>query len=313
MLMLRPPSIVVAGAMFVVALGVVSTAQDRPVFTAESDLVVLHVLVKDRRGANVAGLTADAFRVTENGRPQTVGLFVAEDAPVTVGLILDSSGSMMPNRERVIAASAAFVGTSNPQDEVFVLMFNDEVRPLPEATSPFTSDQGMLRSALAKMFVPTGRTALYDAIINGLAYLAKGSRDRRVLVVLSDGGDNARRATFADALGQVRQSNTTIFTVALVDPLDDEANPKRLKAFAESSGGEAFSPHDISEVDRDFQQIARDVRQSYTIGYEPSDVPAAPTFHRIHVEARSPDGRRLTTRTRTEYLAGSGAGMSHAR
>ena len=297
-------SVAGAGAACALAVGAVFAAQDRPRFRAESDLVVLHVMVTDRRGTHVTGLTADAFKVFEDGRPQTIRLLAAEDAPVTVGLILDSSGSMQPIRDRVIAASAAFVETSNPQDEVFALVFNDDVRPVLTSASPFTSDARTLRDALARAFVPRGRTALYDAIADGLTYAANGTRNASALVVLSDGGDNASRGTLADVLRRVQASHTVIFTVALVDPIDPEANPGRLKAFAESSGGEAFSPRTIEDVGRDFQRIARDVRQSYTLGYEPSDRPQGPAFRRIRVEARSPDGRRLVARTRTGYLAG---------
>jgi Ca-activated chloride channel homolog len=220
---------------------------------------------------------------------------------------------MQPLRDRVIAASAAFIETSNPEDDVFALVFDDDVRPVLTSASPFTSDPRVLRDGLTRAFVPTGRTALYDAIATGLVYVANGSHDRHVLVVLSDGGDNASQLTFADVLTQVQASNTAIFTVALADPLDREANPKRLKAFADASGGEAFSPRAVAGVDRDFRQIARDVRHSYTIGYEPSENPRDPAFRRIRVEVRSPDGRRLVAHTRTGYLAGRAGGGIRAR
>jgi Ca-activated chloride channel homolog len=310
---LTPYAFAASGAILAFGMGAVAPAQDRPRFKAESELVVLHVMVTDRRGAYVTGLTADAFRVFEDDRPQTIRFLAAEDTPVTVGLILDSSGSMLPLRDRVIAASAAFIETSNSEDDVFALVFDDDVRPVLASTSPFTSDPRVLRDALTRAFVPSGRTALYDAIANGLAYVANGSRDRHVLVVLSDGGDNASQLTFADVLTQVQASNTAVFTVALVDPLDREANPRRLKAFADASGGEAFSPHAAAGVDRDFRQIARDVRHSYTIGYEPSERPRNPAFRRIRLEVRSPDGRRLVTHTRTGYLAERAAGGIRAR
>jgi Ca-activated chloride channel family protein len=301
--MLRLTFLPVAGAIVAVAIGAAALPQDPPIFKAQSELVVLHVMVKDRNGAYVGGLTADAFRVSEETRPQAIHFFAAEDAPVTVGLVIDSSGSMAHARDRVIAASTAFVESSNPQDEVFGLVFNDDVHRVLTAPAPFTNDANTLRSALAAAFVPSGRTTLYDAIVNGLAYVATGTRDRRVLVVLSDGGDNASQATFADTLTKTQSSNVVIYTVALVDPLDAEANPNRLKQFADASGGAAFAPRDVAGVDRAFRQIARDIRHSYTIGYEPSGAGPRSGFHRIRVDVHSPDGRRLVTRSREGYYA----------
>jgi len=291
----------------VAALGLagatVGLAQQSPVFSARSELVVLHVLVKDRSGAYVGGLPADAFRVFEEKQPQPIRFFAAEDAPVTVGLLIDNSGSMSPVRDRVIAASTTFVESSNPQDEVFALVFDDDVRPVLEPSAPFTSDAGVLRRALADAFRPAGRTALYDAVDRGLRYVLKGSRERQVLVVVSDGGDNASHAGFTGALISTQASNTTIYTVALVDPLDSESNPGRLAKFAATSGGASFAPHDVAGVDHALQQIALDIRHSYTIGYEPPGARRPPGFHRLRVDVRSPDGRKLVTRTREGYHA----------
>jgi VWFA-related protein len=292
----------------VAALGLASAepqsgAQQPPVFSARSELVVLHVMVKDRRGAYVGGLPADAFHVFEEKQPQQIRVFEPEDAPVTVGLLIDSSGSMGPVRDRVIAASSAFVESSHPQDEVFALTFDDDVRAVLDATSPFTSDAGVLRHALADAFVPAGRTALYDAIDAGLRYVLRGSRDRRVLVVVSDGGDNASHTGFTGALTSTLASNTAVYTVALVDPLDSESDPGHLARFAKASGGTAFEPRDIAGVERALQEIARDIRHSYTIAYEPEIAGRHPGFHRIRVDVRAPDGRSLVTRTREGYHA----------
>jgi VWFA-related protein len=217
--------------------------------------------------------------------------------------MIDSSGSMRNVRDRVIAASSEFVASSNPDDEVFALVFNDSVHPVLEDSEPFTGDANALRNALAGVFQPEGRTALYDAIAEGLAYGAHGARDRRALVVLSDGGDNASRVRFGDLMTQVQSSNAIIYAVALADPTDLDSNPKRLLRLAETSGGKAFEPKDVGGVHQAFQQIARDIRQSYTIGYEPQQFDQRAGFRHIHVEARTPDGRKLTVRTRTGYLA----------
>jgi Ca-activated chloride channel homolog len=277
-------------------------AQQPPIFSAKSELVVLHVLVKDHKGAYVGRLNADAFQVFEDRQPQTVSFFEAEDAPVTIGLLIDSSGSMRAVRNQVIAASAAFVESSNPDDEVFALVFDDDVRPVLGSSAPFTGDAVVLRQALTDVFEPAGRTALYDAIDSGLRYALKGSRERHALIVLSDGGDNASRAGFTDALISTQASNAIVYTVALLGASDDESDPGKLARFAVSSGGAAFAPRDVAGVERAFAQISQDIRHSYTIGYQRA-LGARPGFHRIQLEVRAPNGRKLVTRTREGYHA----------
>jgi VWFA-related protein len=309
------PRILFAAALVVLAAAICVAAfpQEPPVFKAQAELVVLHVMVKDRKGAYVSGLTADAFEVLEEDRPQNIAFFTPEDAPVTIGLVIDSSGSMAPVRDRVIAASGAFIQSSHPMDEVFAVVFNDAVHTVPDSASPFVSGANTLRNLLQDAFVPAGRTRLYDAIAEGLSSVTAGMRDRRVLVLLSDGGDNASRLTFADALMLTQASNVVVYTVALVDPLNEEASPKRLKRLADASGGAAFTPRNINDVDRAFQQIARDIRSSYTIGYQPANTRLRPGLRRIRVDVHAADGRRLTTRTRNAYLAGQNVDVNHAR
>lgn len=297
-----------AGAILAL-LGAIAAAQE---FRSESELVVLHVMVTDRSGSYVSGLPADAFHVFDDTRPQAPKFFLNEDAPVTVGLIIDSSGSMAPVRDRVIAAAAEFVASSNPDDEIFALVFNDDIEPV-LAGVPFTSNPERLRTALSSVFQPAGRTALYDAIASGLTYVANGTRDRRVLVVLSDGGDNASRATLKDVMTQVQTSNTVIYSVALDDPLDADASPRRLKQLAEASGGESLTPKNVAEVRTAFQKIARDVRHSYTIGYEPMNPARGTGFHKVHVDVKVPDGRRLDVHSRSGYLTGHGNAQPDAR
>lgn len=294
-----------ASAIAAVVLGAIVLAQEStaPQFKSESELVVLHVMVTERGGKYVSGLNADAFRVIDETRPQTPKFFLTEDAPVTVGLILDSSGSMAPLRDRVIAAAGEFVESSNADDEVFALVFDDDVQPVLKKM-PFTSDPEVLRSALSSVFRPAGRTALYDAVMRGLRYVAQGSRDRRVLVVLSDGGDNASDASFKEVTTAVQGSNTIIYAVALEDPLDPDSNPKRLKQLAEATGGETFSPKGVADVKKAFQQIAHDIRHSYTIGFQPTNSSLHGGFHKLRVEVKSPDGRRYDVRARTGYLKG---------
>jgi Ca-activated chloride channel homolog len=185
----------VAAALLPLLTGVNVQGQEPPVFSADSELVVLHVTVKDRSGAYVSGLPQEAFSVVEDGVAQTVRFFTDTDTPVTVGLLVDSSASMHPNRRVVIAGAASFAEASSPRDEIFALAFNEDVYPVLPPTAPFTNDSTVLRAALEHHVSARGRTALYDAISTGVNYLTRGTRERKVLVVLSDGGDTrARRA-----------------------------------------------------------------------------------------------------------------------
>lgn len=313
--MLKAVPLIAAGALAVVTTAAPAPSiQNQATFKAEAELVILHVTVKDRNGGYVGGLTADAFRVFEEGRPQPVQFFAPEDAPVTIGVLIDGSGSMQRVRDQVVDAAAAFMDACNPRDEVFALTFNDYVQAALPASAPFTSDTPTLRARLLTVFVPRGRTALYDAVSEGLTQVARGTRDRRALTVLSDGGDNASHIGFKDALARVQSSNAVIYTVAIVDPNEPEASPGKLKELAETSGGAAFSPHGPADIARAFQDISREIRQGYTVGYAPPANGAGKAgFRRLRVEVRAADGRRLIARTRLGYLAGHAEGGSGAR
>jgi len=286
-----------------VTVTAVAAAQDRPVFSVESDLVVVHVAVKDTKGQPLSELTQDAFSVFEDGRPQPIRFFTGEDAPVTVGLVVDNSGSMQPNRARVVLAATAFAESSNPQDELFVLAFNDDVRALLPAAHPFTSDTATLRDAVAGALGARGRTALFDGLATGLDYLGGGHHERKVLVLVSDGGDNASRASFADVMTKTLMSNALIYTVAIVDPLERDNNPKLLARIAEASGVEAFVPAGPEGITQALQAIARDIRHVYTIGYESTNSTRDGKLRKLRVNVQPPDHRKVVVRTRTGYLA----------
>ncbi len=276
----------------------------QPLFSTRSDLVVLHVSVKDKKGGYVSGLTQEAFSVFEDQRAQPIRFFLSQDAPVTVGLLLDSSGSMRPNRPLVIAAAAAFAETSNPQDEIFALGFNDDVSAVLPGTEPFTGEAETLRRALANSIVMRGRTALFDALSAGLDYLARGTHERKVLLVVSDGGDNASRASASEILRRTQASNVVVYTVGLVDELERDANPKILKQLARATGGEAFEPHNVQDVTEVLRHVARDVRHSYTLGYVPTNPEHDGAFRGIRVVVRPPGKGGVVVRTRAGYLAG---------
>jgi VWFA-related protein len=276
---------------------------DRSQFSTRTDMVVLHVSVEDRHGGYVPGLTKDAFSILEGGQPQTISFFAPEDAPVTVGLILDNSGSMRPNRNQLIAAALDFAATSHPQDEVFALRFDDDVRAVLPADAPFTGDPATLRAALVRSLSARGRTALFDAVAAGLQYLNRGHYERKVLVVVSDGADNASRTTFQNVLARAQASNALIYTVALIDPVVRDNNPKLLKELARATGGEAFRPKSIDEVGDVLKHIAQDIRHTYTLGFVSSNETRDGTYRPIRIVVQPPPGMKIKVRTRTGYVA----------
>jgi VWFA-related protein len=211
---------------------------------------------------------------------------------------------MLPVREGVITAASAFAETSNRDDEIFALTFNERVNAVLPATAPFTGDAGALRAALRGAFLPRGRTALHDAVAAGLEYVSRGRHLGKVLVVVSDGGDNASAATFDGILRATQIANTVVYTIAVVDPLERDVNPKRLEKLAEASGGEAFRPSSLAGIEETFRRIAHDIRNTYTIGYVPPDAARGNAFRRIEVLVSAPGRRGLRVRARQGYLLG---------
>lgn len=264
-----------------------------------SRLVLLDVSVKDAKGGYVSDLTKDNFQVFENGKPQVISQFANADIPVTVGLVVDESGSMRPKRLDVITAALEFIGASNPHDEVFVVNFNERARRgLPDLI-PFSDNIDELRAALWQG-EPEGRTALYEAIEMSLRQLALGRRSKKTLVVISDGGDNISTHKLPDVMHDVLTSLTTIYTIGIFDEDDPEANPSVLQRLASVSGGLAYFPKSLKEITPICRQIAKDIRTRYTIGYIPSSE-GKPDRH-IKVVASAPGHEKLIVRTRTNYL-----------
>jgi Ca-activated chloride channel homolog len=294
---------VLRSTFLVVALLATTAArppQQPPSFASEStELVVLPVTITDRQGRLVSDLPGDRFIVYDNGRRQPIVLFSNEDTPVTVGLIVDDSGSMAPKLGEVIAAALTFARSSNPQDELFAMAFNDRVQDALPGRRLTVADLTGIQSALASL-VPEGRTALYDALVTGLDRLEDASRPRKVLIVISDGGDNASAATLDHVLTRARRSNVTIYTIGLFDANDADTNPRVLKALARTTGGERFLPASPGRLLQVCDHIAREIRSGYTVGYAPPDRDGA--FHRVRVEIQ-PSDRHLSIRTRPGYFA----------
>jgi VWFA-related protein len=281
--------------------------QETPTFSANSEIVALHVTVRDKRGAYVTGLSKDAFNVIEDGQAQTVSLFTDTDTPATIGLLIDSSGSMYQHRPITIAGATAFAQASHPQDEIFAIAFNEYVTPVLPVATPFTSDGSILRVALERNVNSRGRTALYDAIAGGVDYLSRGTRERKVLVLLSDGGDNASRTTKDEALHKAQTSNAVIYTIALIEPDARDANPQLLKELSLASGGESYRPKDSEGIAEVLDKISQDIRHTYTIGYTPTNTSRDGAYRTVRVVVTAPPGRPLIVRSRTGYRAGTSA------
>jgi len=270
-------------------------------FTIKADvnLVLLDVSVRDAQGGFVSGLPKEAFTVFEDGRPQQITQFANNDIPVTVGLVVDNSGSMRPKKPEVITAALVFIQSSNPLDEMFVINFNDKVqRGLPPIL-PFTDDVNKLRDALTKTD-PVGRTALYDATLAALHQLDMGRRDKKTLIVISDGGDNISTHSFHEVMNSVLESRSTIYTIGIFSEDDKDKNPDVLRKLAQVSGGVTFLPKKLDEIVPICRQIAKDIRTRYTIGYIPAGLEHRGIRH-IRVTAASPTHQKLIARTRTSY------------
>jgi VWFA-related protein len=275
--------------------------------SVDVNLVVLHVSVHDRRGSDVLNLRQQDFTLFEDGVPQTIRMFRREDAPVTAGLIVDHSGSMGPKLGQVIAAAGTFAGASNPRDQIFVVNFNEKIRFGLWGATKFTDDPVILGNAIAG--VPAaGKTALYDAIAAGLDRLDTGHWDKKVLVVISDGGDNASVHQLQGVIGMAERSSAAIYAIGMFDNDDKDANPRVLKRLAEETGGEAFFPKEPNEVVEICAHIANDIRNQYMIGYVSTNVFPDGTRRSIRLLAKAPDsGTKLHVRTRSSYIA-QGAG-----
>lgn len=278
-----------------------SPAPAQPMFTTATDLVVLHVNVFDGRADAVQDLPQTAFTVLDDDQPQEITFFRSEAVPVAVGLVIDNSGSMIARRAMVIAGANAFAASSLPDDELFTVIFNEHVRyGLPDGVA-FTRSRQQLLSALAR-YPAGGKTALYDAVIDGLRHLAATPLRKKALIVLSDGEDNASTRTGAQMLEASRASDALIYAVAKRDTESGAGgDPGIMRRLAEVSGGVAYFPRREMEVVESFAEIAGNIRRGYSIGYVPA-TGGDGKYHRIKVNVRVP-GRRLTAHARHGYTS----------
>lgn len=282
--------------------GFLLTGQDeQPTISLNVELVVLHPIVQDRNRNSVSGLTKTDFKVYEDGIIQQIESFSHTYIPITVGLVVDNSGTMRSKQREVITAALAFARSCTPEDEVFVVNFNEHVSfGLPDKML-FTNQTAQLEAAFTKK--ATGKTALYDAIGVALDHVKKGNRDKRVLIVISDGGDNASKLTLAQILVMVKHSDIIFYTVGLFDEDDPDRNPDVLKQLAHVTGGEVFLPKLVNEIGPICQQILNDLHNQYTITYTPQNSKQDGNYRIIKVTATATGNRHLKVRARAGYYA----------
>jgi Ca-activated chloride channel family protein len=276
-----------------------------PLFKAASDLVVLHVNVVDRRSRVVEDLPQTAFEVYEDGVKQEIQFFEPREAPIAAGLVIDSSSSMLNRQPLVRAGVEAFAELSRPGDEFFTLIFNEHVRSGLPTGLPFTRSRDVLLASLGRT-PQGGKTALHDAVIEGLAQLETASNQKRALVVLSDGEDNASSHSERNMLHRAAQSNALIYTIWTGSLSADEGDPGLLRKLARGNGGLDYRPENEREIVETFSIVADTMRRGYTIGYAPSNSAADGRFRRIKVLVRSSDNR-VTVHAREGYTAREGS------
>jgi VWFA-related protein len=267
------------------------------------DLVALQATVQTPKGAFVSDLREQDFEVYEDGVRQAIRVFRHEDVPVTVGLVIDHSGSMRPKLSHVMTAARTFIRSSNPEDQMFVVNFNEKVTLGLPAAVPFSDRPDELANAILRT-PALGMTALYDAIALGEQQLRASKRDRKVLIVISDGGDNASAHNLVEVLKSLYRSSALVYTIGIFDDGDEDKNPGVLRRLAQATGGEAFFPRQLDGIVKICESIARDIRHQYTIGYVPSSSVKPDAWRAIRVVARAAGKGKLSVRTRTGYIAG---------
>jgi len=263
--------------------------------------VTLSATVLDSKRHLVTNLQPTNFVVYEDGQPQRITSFVRRDIPVSIGIVVDNSGSMRTKRSAVTKAVLNLIQASNPQDEVFVVNFNDD----PYLDQDFTNKVELLREALDRVD-SRGGTALYDSVIASADHLAKGAKlEKKALLVVTDGVDNESRESLEVAIRAVQNDNgPTIYTIGI---LGDEPGGKRakraLQSLSDQTGGVAFFPKDLAEVDEISQEVARDIRNQYSITYKPTNPRSNGGYRRVRVEAHASGYKDLQVRTRDGYFA----------
>ncbi len=274
------------------------------VFKKQVQEVVLHATVVDEQQHLVTGLNQNAFAVYENGVPQTITSFRREDIPVEIGIVVDNSGSMREKRGQINQSVLNLIRASNSQDQIFVVNFGQN----PYLDQDFTSDPNLLQAALHQVSAK-GSTALYDAIVASAVHLENNATlNNKVLLVITDGQDNMSRETLEEASRRLQQANgPTLYAIGLLGSGLQEEGRRALQQLAASTGGVAYFPDSLDQVDSITRTVAHDIRSQFTIAFRPKDQNAKPEYQSLRIEVHAPGYAKLTARTRSGYFSPNSA------
>jgi len=282
------------------ALPVLAAQEPEAIFRSNTRLVLLHATVIDKNGSLMTNLGRDAFTVFENNIAQQLKVFRREDVPVSLGLVVDNSGSMRDKRKKVESAALALIKASNPEDEVFIVNFNDDAWLDVE----FTRDIKVMEEGITKID-SRGGTAMRDAVSMSIDYLKKeGKKDKKILLIITDGNDNTSTTTLERLVGKVQQTEIVVYSIGLLSEEErgEARKAKRaLDAITHASGGQPYYPKEAEEVDKMSLQVAHEIRSQYVLAYTPSEQALDGTFRQIRVTVKGPN--RPVARTRTGYYA----------
>ncbi len=287
-----------------------AAAQQATTIRTDVSLVELQAKVTDSEGHAISGLTKDAFRLFIDDVPRDITAFQGEDAPVTAGIVIDNSASMAPKRDEVIAAALAFARASNPKDQMFVVHFNDRARLGLPLDTPFTGSITELEAAVATFHLG-GTTAFYDALLLAESQFRRAVYSRKVLLTITDGGDNSSHATLAEALGGALRAGIVVYSIGIFNENDPYRNPQVLSKIAQDTGGEAFFPTQIADITTICLGTAGEIRQQYVLAFNSGVEDGA--YHRIRLTVSDPKYGSLQVQTRLGYIARQPAESSNPR
>jgi Ca-activated chloride channel family protein len=270
------------------------------VFKRQVEEVVLHATVVDDQRRLVSGLERSTFTILDSGVPQAITSFRREDVPVAMGIVIDNSGSMRDKREKISQAVVNLIRASNPRDQIFVVNFGQD----PYLDQDYTSDVNLLQAALHQVSA-RGSTALYDAIVASAVHLGNNPLEKKVLLVITDGQDNMSQETLQEASQRLQQVNgPTVYSIGLLGSGLGSTGREALQRLADRTGGVAYFPGTLDEVDNITRTVAHDIRNQYLIAYKPKNQNSKPGYQSVQVEARAPGYGKLTVRTRSGYYPG---------
>ena len=309
------PFIIFFSLTFFVVASLIAQKQDKTgnidyTLKVDVDLRLLHVTVVDRKEKIIKGLRKNDFQIYENRIKQEISLFKVEDVPVSIGLVIDNSGSMRTKRERVNRAALTFARTSNPEDEIFLVNFNDQVY----IDQEFTKNLADLTDTLDHIDA-RGGTALYDAIYLSLEHIQEGKEDKKALLIITDGQDRDSQYRFESVMEMAQESSCSIYLIGLFDPRSIRSRAQKkasklLQQLSEETGGKHFFPESVDEVKAICTQISHEIRNQYTIGYKPTNIRRDGTWRNVRVKMAHTSNqkeKKWIIRTKRGYYAPAGS------